>query len=122
MSKRILIVDDSSFARSMLNEILVKNGYEVVGEAAKGSEAIEKYSLLKPDLVTMDIAMPGLDGIDALKEIISMYPEAKVVMISSVHSKEIVKTVLLAGATDYVIKPFTKERLLKAIDKALLQG
>lgn len=120
MSKRILIVDDSSFARSMLTEILVKNGYEVVGEAAKGGEAIEKYGLLKPDLVTMDIAMPGLDGIDALKEIISIYPEAKVVMVSSVHSKEIVKTVLLAGATDYVIKPFTKERLLKAIDKALL--
>ena len=122
MSKRILIVDDSSFARSMLNEIFIKNGYEVAGEAANGSEALEKYGLLKPDLVTMDIAMPGLDGIEALKEIIRIYPEAKVVMISSVHSKEIVKTILLAGATDYVIKPFTKERLLKAIDKALLQG
>ena len=88
---RILIVDDSSFAKSMPNEILVKHGYDVVGEASSGSEALEKYGRLKPDLVTMDIAMPGLDGLKALKEIIRSYHEAKVVMISSIHSKEIVK-------------------------------
>ena len=122
MGKRILIVDDSSFARSMLNEILIKHGYEVVGEARDGNEALEKYEQLKPDLVTMDIAMPHLNGINALKKIIDSFPDAKIVMISSVHSKEIVKSVLLGGALDYVIKPFTKERLLKAIDKALLQG
>jgi two-component system chemotaxis response regulator CheY len=122
LGKRILIVDDSSFARSMLNEILLKHGYEVVGEARDGNEALEKYEQLKPDLVTMDIAMPHLNGINALKKIIDSFPDAKIVMISSVHSKEIVKSVLLGGALDYVIKPFTKERLLKAIDKALLQG
>ncbi|MFX4261120.1 response regulator [Pelotomaculum propionicicum] len=122
MNKRILIVDDSSFARSMLTEIFIKHGYDVVGEASSGSEALEKYGQLKPDLVTMDIAMPGLDGIMAIKEIIHSFPEARVVVISSIHSKEIVKKALLAGAFDYVIKPFTKERLLKAIDKALLQG
>lgn len=122
MSKRIMIVDDSSFARSMLNEIFFKHGYEVVGEARDGNEALKKYDQLKPDLVTMDIAMPDINGINALKEMVDRYPEAKVVMISSVHSKEIVRNVLLAGALDYVIKPFTKERLLKAIDKALLQG
>jgi two-component system chemotaxis response regulator CheY len=117
-----MIVDDSSFARSMLNEIFLKNGYAVVGEARDGKEALEKYGVLKPDLVTMDIAMPDLNGINALKEMIGKHPEAKVVMVSSIHSKEIVKNILLAGALDYVIKPFTKERLLKAIDKALLQG
>lgn len=122
MGKRILIVDDSSFARSMLNEILFKHGYEVVGEARDGNEALEKYEQLKPDLVTMDIAMPHLNGINALKKIIDSFPDAKIVIISSVPSKEIVKSVLLGGALDYVIKPFTKERLLKAIDKALLQG
>lgn len=122
MGKRILIVDDSNFARSMLNAILFKHGYEVVGEARDGNEALEKYEQLKPDLVTMDIAMPHLNGINALKKIIDSFPDAKIVMISSVHSKEIVKSVLLGGALDYVIKPFTKERLLKAIDKALLQG
>lgn len=121
MSKRILIVDDSSFAKSMLNEIFIKHGYDVVGEASSGSEALEKYGRLKPDLVTMDIAMPDLDGLKALKEIIRIYPEAKVIMISSIHSKNIVEKALTAGAFDYVIKPFTKERLLKAIDKALLQ-
>lgn len=121
MSKRIMIVDDSSFARSMLNEIFLKHGYEVVGEARDGNEALEKYDQLKPDLVTMDIAMPDTNGINALKEMLSRHPGAKIVMISSVHSKEIVKNVLLAGALDYVIKPFTKERLLKAVDKALLQ-
>lgn len=121
MSKRIMIVDDSRFARSMLNEIFLKHGYEVAGEASNGSEALEKYDMLKPDLVTMDIAMPD-NGINALKEMLERYPEAKVVMISSIHSKEIVKEVLLAGALDYVIKPFSKERLLKAIDKAFLQG
>ena len=122
MSKRILIVDDSSFARSMLNEILVKHGYDIAGEAGNGSEALEKYDRLQPDLVTMDVAMPGLSGVNTLKEIIGRRPEARVVMVSSVHSVEIVKEALLAGAVDYVLKPYTKERLLKAVEKALGQG
>ena len=122
MGKRIMLVDDSDFARNMLRDILSKQGYDIVGEARNGSEAVEKYNQIKPDLVTMDIAMPELNGIDALNKIMAINPEAKIIIISSANSREIVKHAVQDGALDFVVKPFPKDRLLKAIDKALAKN
>jgi two-component system chemotaxis response regulator CheY len=122
LGKRIMLVDDSSFARNMLKDILTKQGYDIVGEAKNGREAVELYDQIKPDLVTMDIAMPELDGIDALNRILEINPAARIIIISSANSREIVKHAVQEGALDFVVKPFTKNRLLKAIDKALARS
>ncbi len=122
LGKRIMLVDDSDFARNMLKDILTKQGYDIVGEAKNGREAVELYDQIKPDLVTMDIAMPELDGINALNKILAINPAARIIIISSANSKEIFKHVVQDGALDFVVKPFTKNRLLKAIDKALARS
>ena len=122
MGKRIMLVDDSNFARNMLKDILTKQGYDVVGEAQNGREAVELYDQIKPDLVTMDIAMPELDGINALNKILEINPAARIIIISSANSRETVKHVVQDGALDFVVKPFNKNRLLKAIDKALARS
>lgn len=119
MKKRILIVDDSYLMREMLRDILAYHGYEVAGEAENGSEAIELYKELKPDLVTMDITMPGLDGIETVKGILSIDPDANIVMVSSAGHDEQVRKALQAGARDYVVKPFPRMRFVSAIDNAL---
>lgn len=112
-----MIVDDSNFARMMLKKILVSQGYEVVGDYSNGVEAVAEYERLSPDLVTMDIVMPDMGGKEALKEILSLDPEAKVVIVSSLDVQESVP-----GAQDFVLKPFTKERLLQAVEKAFMRG
>ena len=122
MGKKIMLVDDSNFARNMLKDILTKQGYDIVGEARNGREAVELYDQIKPDLVTMDIAMPELDGVDALNKILAANPAARIIIISSANSREIVKHAVQDGALDFVVKPFTKNRLLKAIDKALARS
>ncbi len=122
LGKRIMLVDDSNFARNMLKDILTKQGYDIVGEARNGREAVELYDQIKPDLVTMDIAMPELDGINALNKILAIDPSARIIIISSANSREIFKHVVQDGALDFVVKPFTKNRLLKAIDKALARS
>lgn len=122
MGKKIMLVDDSTFARNMLKDILTKQGYDIVGEAKNGREAVELYDQIKPDLVTMDIAMPELDGIDALNKILAVNPAAGIIVISSANSREIVKHAVQDGALDFVVKPFTKNRLLIAIDKALARS
>lgn len=122
MGKKIMLVDDSNFARNMLKDILTKQGFDVVGEARNGREAVELYDQIKPDLVTMDIAMPELDGIDALNKILAVNLAARIIIISSANSSEIVKHTVQDGALDFVVKPFTKNRLLKAIDKALARS
>jgi len=122
LGKRIMLVDDSNFARNMLKDILTKQGYDVVGEAQNGREAVELYDQIKPDLVTMDIAMPELDGINALNKILEINPAARIIIISSANSRETVKHVVQDGALDFVVKPFNKNRLLKAIDKALARS
>jgi two-component system chemotaxis response regulator CheY len=115
---RVLIVDDATVMRTVLRTILTKNGYEVCGEASDGDEAIRTYSELKPDVVTMDIIMPKLTGIEALKAIVATDPAAKVVMCTADNTREMVINSFKAGAKDYVIKPFSVERLLEAIKKA----
>ncbi|MBS1717006.1 MAG: response regulator [Armatimonadetes bacterium] len=119
MAKRILITDDALFMRVTLKNILVQNGYEIVGEACNGAEAIQMYKSLKPDLVTMDITMPELDGLSALKEIRSIDPAANVVMCTAMGQSKMVAEALGSGAKDFIIKPFQAETVVEAIGKAL---
>ena len=119
MSKKILIVDDAAFMRMMIKDILTKNGYEVVGEAADGIQAVEKYNELKPDLVTMDITMPEKDGIAALKEIKAANPGATIIMCSAMGQQAMVIDAIQAGAKDFIVKPFQADRVIEAIQKAL---
>ena len=118
MSKRILLVDDAVFMRMKLKDILEKNGYEVVAEAQNGLEAIEKYKSEKPDLVTMDITMPEMDGVTALKKIKEFDPSAKVIMCSAMGQQSMVMDAIQAGAVDFIVKPFDNERVLESIKKA----
>lgn len=119
MGKTILVVDDAAFMRMMIKEILTKNGFEVVGEASDGAEAIEMYKELKPDLVTMDITMPEMDGIVALKEIKKTDPNAKIIMCSAMGQQAMVIDAIQAGAKDFIVKPFQADRVIEAITKAL---
>lgn len=115
--KKILIVDDASFIRFNLKMMLEKNGFEVVGEATNGAEGVQKYSLLKPDVVTMDITMPEMNGIDALKAIKKLNPQAKIVMVSAMGQEAHVKDAVLAGATGFIVKPFNEEQVIKGLSK-----
>lgn len=119
MSKRILIVDDAAFMRMMIKDILSKNGYEVVGEAENGLKAIEKYKELTPDLVLMDITMPEMDGIEAVKRIKAIDNNAKIVMCSAMGQQAMVIESIQSGARDFIVKPFQAERVLEAIRKVV---
>ncbi len=119
MANKILIVDDAAFMRMMIKDILSKNGYEVVGEANDGAQAIERYKELKPDLVTMDITMPEMDGILALKEIKKFDGNAKVIMCSAMGQQAMVIDAIQAGAKDFIVKPFQADRVIEAIKKTL---
>ena len=119
MGKRILIVDDATFMRMMLKDILTRHGYEVCGEAATGTEAIKKYRDLKPDLVTMDITMTEMDGIECLKGIMKVDPTAKVVMCSAMGQQLMVIDAIQNGAKDFIVKPFKQDRVLEAVGKVL---
>ncbi|WP_404452630.1 response regulator [Virgibacillus necropolis] len=119
MGKRILIVDDAAFMRMMIKDILSKNGFEVVGEAQDGAEAIERYNELTPDLVTMDITMPEMDGITSLKKIKETNPEAVIIMCSAMGQQAMVIDAIQAGAKDFIVKPFQADRVIEAIQKAL---
>jgi two-component system chemotaxis response regulator CheY len=117
MAKRILITDDALFMRVTLKNILTQNGFEVVGEAANGLESVELYKSLKPDVVTMDITMPEMDGLAALKEIRAHDPSANVVMCTAMGQKNMVVDAIQAGAKDFIVKPFQPDRVLEAINK-----
>src|SRR5690625_3678274 len=119
MGNKVLIVDDAAFMRMMIKDILEKNGYEVVGEAQNGMEAVEKYEELSPDLVTMDITMPEMDGIEALKKIQEINPEATVIMCSAMGQQAMVIDAIQAGAKDFIVKPFQAERVLEAVETTL---
>ncbi|MCW5937116.1 MAG: response regulator [Fimbriimonadaceae bacterium] len=119
MAKRILITDDALFMRVTLKNILTQNGFEVVGEAANGNEAVKLYDELKPDLVTMDITMPEMDGLEALRQIRAKDPGAKVVMCTAMGQKNMVVEAIQSGAKDFIVKPFQAERVVEAITKQL---
>lgn len=116
---RILVTDDAAFMRMMIKDILTKNGFEVVGEAADGAQSVEKYQELKPDLVTMDITMPEVDGIEALKRIRAIDPEARVIVCSAMGQQAMVIDAIQAGAKDFIVKPFQADRVIEAVQKAL---
>ena len=119
MSKRVLIVDDAVVMRMMIKGILSKNGFEVVGEAQNGVEAVDKYKQLMPDLVTMDMVMPEMDGITAVKQIIAGDPNAKIIMCTSMGQQALVVEAIQAGAKDFVVKPFQPSRVLEAVQRVL---
>ena len=119
MANRILVVDDAAFMRMMIRDILSKNGYEVVGEAQDGSQAIEKFKELRPDLITMDITMPEMSGLDAVKEIRKEFSDAKIIMCSAMGQQAMVIDAIQAGAKDFIVKPFQADRVIEAIKKTL---
>lgn len=119
MSKRVLIVDDAIFMRMKLKDILEKNGFEVVAEAQNGAEAVEKFKAERPDLVTMDITMPEMDGVTALKNIKQIDSSAKVVMCSAMGQQTMVMEAIQSGAVDFIVKPFESDRVIQSLNKAI---
>lgn len=119
MAKNILICDDAAFMRMMIRDILTKNGYNVVGEAENGKVAVDKYVELKPDLVLMDITMPEMDGIEALKAIREKDGNAAVIMCSAMGQQAMVIEAIQSGAKDFIVKPFQAERVLEAVKKVI---
>ena len=119
MAKNILICDDAAFMRMMIKDILTKNGYEIAGEAENGQKAVEKYNETKPDLVLMDITMPEMDGIQALKKIKETDPNACVIMCSAMGQQAMVIEAIQSGAKDFIVKPFQAERGLEAVKKVV---
>ncbi len=119
MAKSVLICDDAAFMRVMIKDILTKNGYEVAGEAENGQKAVEKYNEVKPDLVMMDITMPEMDGIEALKKIKESDASATVIMCSAMGQQAMVIESIQSGAKDFIVKPFQADRVLEAVKKAV---
>lgn len=117
MKNKVMIVDDAIFMRVMLKDILEKNGYEVVIEAENGVDAIDKYKKVNPDIVTMDITMPDMDGIAALKEIKKLNSDAKIVMCSAMGQQSMVMEAIQAGAVDFIVKPFQSDRVIESLNK-----
>lgn len=118
-AKRVLIVDDAVFMRNMIRDIFTGDGFEVVGEAANGLEAIDKFKELQPDLVTMDIVMPFKSGIEATREIVFADPDAIIVMCSALGQESLVMEAIEAGASDFIVKPFKEEEVLAIVRKVL---
>lgn len=119
MSHTVLVCDDAIFMRTMISDILAQAGYEIVGEAETGVQAIERYKQLKPDLVTMDIVMPDLGGIEAVREIVKFDPAARILMCSAMGQQALVVEAIQAGARDFVVKPFQPSRVLEAVQRVL---
>ncbi|QLH74267.1 MAG: response regulator [Methanomassiliicoccales archaeon] len=117
--KSVLIVDDSMVMRSMIKDVLSKNGFNVVGQAKNGQEAVALYQQLRPNLITMDVVMPGETGIDVVKKIMAVDPSAKVLMVSGLNQKNLVIQAMENGAKDYIVKPFDPQDLLRAANKVV---
>ena len=119
MAHTVLVCDDAIFMRTMITDILTQAGYEVIGEAETGAQAVERYRQLKPDLVTMDIVMPDMGGIEAVRAICKDSPEAKILMCSAMGQQALVVEAIQAGAKDFVVKPFQPSRVLEAVQRLL---
>lgn len=119
MSIKVLIVDDAVFMRNMIKDIFSADEFEVVGEAANGVEAIERYEELKPDIVTMDIVMPLKSGIEAVKEIVSIDKDARIVMCSALGQDSLIMEAIEAGAKDFIVKPFKAEKVVEIVKRVV---
>jgi two-component system chemotaxis response regulator CheY len=119
MAKKILLVDDAAFMRKMIKDTLVKNGYTEVFEAVDGADAVEKFGEIGPDLVVMDITMPNMDGLEALKAIRAKDGSANVVMCSAMGQESMVMDAVRSGAKDFIVKPFKPDRVLKTVTSIL---
>jgi two-component system chemotaxis response regulator CheY len=119
VNQTVLVCDDAIFMRTMISDILSQAGFEIVGEAESGLQAVEKYRVLKPDLVTMDIVMPDMGGIEAVREICKDDPDAKILMCSAMGQQALVVEAIQAGAKDFVVKPFQPSRVLEAVQRVL---
>lgn len=119
MNKKILIVDDAAFMRMMIKDILTRSGYEIIGEAENGARAVEKFKEMLPDLVIMDITMPEVDGIQAVKDIKSIDDNAKIIMCSAMGQQAMVIESIQAGAKDFIVKPFQADRVVDAVKRIL---
>ena len=119
MAKKILLVDDAAFMRKMIKDTLVKNGYTEVFEAVDGADAVEKFGEIAPDLVLMDITMPNMDGLEALKAIRAKDGSANVVMCSAMGQESMVMDAVRSGAKDFIVKPFKPDRVLKTVTNIL---
>lgn len=115
----VLVTDDAAFMRMQLKDILTKLGHIVVGEAENGKDAIEKFKELTPELITMDITMPEMNGVEAVKEIKKINPDVKIIMCSAMGQQGMVLDAIQAGANDFIVKPFTRERIQEALEKVL---
>lgn len=116
---KVLIVDDAAFMRMSLKSMLERNGFEVVGEAENGEVGVAKYKEVKPDIVTMDVTMPKMDGVETLKLIKEYDPKARVVMVTAMGQEQIVKQAVLSGAKSFIVKPFKEDRLVETLKKVL---
>lgn len=119
MERSVLVVDDAAFMRATLRDIFSRNGYRVVGEARNGADAVALFEKERPDLVTMDIVMPDMGGIEAVRAIVEKAPEARIIMCSAMGQQSLVIEAIQAGARDFVIKPFQASRVLEAAARAL---
>ena len=119
MAKTVLVVDDIAFVRKTLTKILTDAQYQVVGEAADGNEAVNMFAKLRPDVVTMDVVMPQLSGIEATRKILRIDKNAKVVMISAMGQENLIMEAINVGVKDYILKPFVAEDILRTLERAL---
>ena len=119
MAKNVMVVDDAAFMRMMIKDILSKNGYNIVGEAENGKKAVDTYAECKPDLVLMDITMPEMDGIQALKAIRGNDPNASIIMCSAMGQQAMVIEAIQSGARDFIVKPFQADRVIEAVKKVV---
>lgn len=119
MGKSILVVDDAAFMRMMIKDILVKNSFDIAGEASDGVLALQKYQEAKPDAVILDITMPNMDGLETLIELKKIDPNAKVIMCSAMGQESMVIDAIKSGASDFIVKPFQGDRIVKAVQKVL---
>jgi two-component system, chemotaxis family, chemotaxis protein CheY len=117
--KRVMVVDDAAFMRLTISKMLQRNGYEIVAEAVNGEDGIIKYKEFEPDIVTMDITMPDMTGIEALKAICQYDPRAKVVMVSAMGQEKMVREAMMSGAKSFIIKPYKEEHIIQVISKVL---
>ena len=118
---RVLVVDDSMFIAKQLGQIFTSEGFEVAGTAADGAQGVEQYKTLRPDLVTMDITMPVMDGVSALEKILEFDKEARVIMVSALGKEDVVKKSLLMGAKSYIVKPLDRKKVLERVISVLKQ-